>query len=108
MTRFKLMLLCCTALALQAGPIPAAEVDSLARRVAKYAAQAVGPTVGKYPCVCQDGGPNHGRAGFAQFAVLGDGGNTQKVATFCTVFTFGPSGASTYNENCLVFVSLAK
>lgn len=96
----------CATLAL-AAPARGAEVGALARRVGKYAAEFVDSETGKYPCVCQGGGPDHGKAGFAHHAIL-TYGSYQKVATLCAVYSFRADGQSIANENCLQFVSLAK
>jgi hypothetical protein len=107
MTRCGWLEASCAALALAAGTAGAAEVDMLSRRVAKYANEYVAGVPGKYPCVCQDGGDNHAKAGFTHQAVVADGSST-KVATFCMVFEFDAGGESTFSENCIQFVSLAR
>lgn len=96
----------CAVIAL-AVPARAAEIDALARRVAKYATEYVGGQPGKYPCVCQDGSELHGTAGFSHRANLAVG-EFRKVSTFCLIYGFGPSGESTSADTCPVFVTLAK
>ncbi len=108
MTTVRRFLAAVAATTLLAGPALAGDVTAMERRVAKYAAELAADFSYKGLCVCQNGGENHGRAGYLRYTAVSDG-TSQKVATVCEVHTYDLSGNDTIDiVNCIEFVPLAK
>jgi hypothetical protein len=108
MTTLRILAASLAATAALAGPARATDVDSMERRVQKYAAPNV-PGRNKGVCVCQDGSALHGRAGLLLEQVATTPGGHTYVSATCNVQTYdATTGGLVGAQTCFVHVPLAK
>ena len=90
---------------LSASPLLAAtDLELLQKSVRKYALTNSLDPPRRSPCVCQDGGANHGSAGVVTEAGITNG----KILVTCFVRIHNAAGAVSSTSPCITFEVLAK
>ena len=97
-------------LALASPALAATDLEVFEKSVHKYAPVPTAPLgLKKSPCVCQNGGPNHGKAGVLIHIFNTSSGAGTQVQVGCAVVTFdNATEALTTSLFCTTFQVLAK